>query len=397
MRKIRNFNVKGKRVLVRADLNSPVEKGVLVPSARIFAHARTVRELSDRGAMVVVLAHQGRRGENDFMGLEQHARYLHKATGKEVRFVDDVIGESARKAISHLKEGDVLLLDNVRLLPSETDQEDGDGQIVNALSPLFDYFVLDALSVAHRGHSSVIGFTRKLPSFAGDVLAAEVDAVERVKGSRDVTFIFGGSKVKDSFAVMEKWLASGRARKILVGGALSVLFLYADGKNVAGSLGYLEESGLMEHAAQAREMLGKYDGKISMPVDVGLANDSTRLDSAVEHVREGRIYDIGSKTMANYIEVINNSHAIVMNGPMGVYEMEQFSSGTRGILNAIAKCDAFSLLGGGHTLAAIEKFDIDKRYFSYVSLSGKALIEFMCGKELPGIKALDENEKTFDV
>jgi phosphoglycerate kinase len=266
---------------------------------------------------------------------------------------------------------------------------------VHHLSPLVDYFVLDALSVAHRKHSSVVGFTQTIPSFAGDVLAAEIEAVEMVRSCKDVSFIFGGSKVEDSFAVMKKWLSEGRARNVMVGGALSVLFLRAAGRSVGDSEKYLKDSGLEEHIGSAKELLGSYDGRIHLPVDVGLFHNNGRIDSGSDSIKHGQIWDIGPKTVERYIETINNSHCIVMNGPLGVYEVEKFASGTRSILEAIARSDAYSLLGGGHTITALERFGLEKKDFGYVSLSGKALIEYLCGKELPGITALNENEKKF--
>lgn len=279
------------------------------------------------------------------------------------------------------------------------------GEIVHHLAPLADYFVLDALSVAHRKHSSVVGFTKKVPSFAGDVLAAEVEAVDKVRHCKDVTFFFGGSKVSDSFAVMKKWLADGRAREVMVGGALSVLLLHASGKRVGDSLEYLKSSGLEERVPEARELLSRFQGRIVLPVDVGLSitekGDGAesgiirRLESDADSIQKGQIWDIGPKTVARYKEIIDNSHCIVMNGPAGVYEIEDFAAGTKALLEAIARCDAYSLLGGGHTITALERFGIDKKYFGYVSLSGKALIEYLCGKDLPGIAALNENEKLF--
>jgi len=395
MRKIADHDVKGKRIIVRADLNSPVENGKITGSARINAHAKTVKELSDRGASVIVLSHQGREGHDDFIGLEQHARLLHQKTGKDVIFVANVVGADAEAAIKRLRPGDVMVLDNVRFLPCETKHKDGLGEIVHHLTPLVDYFVLDALSVAHRKHSSVVGFTKTIPSFAGDVLAAEVEAVEKVRHSKDVTFIFGGSKVEDSFAVMKKWLSDGRAREVMVGGALSVLFLRAAGHGIGASADYLRDSGLDAHVPQAKEMLDMFDGKIHLPVDVGLSVGNERHDADAGKIDKGQIWDIGPRTVERYVEAINNSHCIVMNGPLGVYEVEAFSKGTKAVLEAVARCDAFSLLGGGHTITALERFGIDKKDFGYVSLSGKALIEYLCGKELPGLAALDENERKF--
>jgi phosphoglycerate kinase len=165
-------------------------------------------------------------------------------------------------------------------------------------------------------------------------------------------------------------------------------------------MGYLKDSGLLAHAPEAKEMLKQFDGKIVLPLDVGLSvpgadGSLQRVESPVSGIKKGQIWDIGPQTVARYVEAIDNSHCIVMNGPVGVYELDDFSKGTKALLEAISRCDAFSLLGGGHTITALEKLGIDKKYFGYVSLSGKALIEYLCGKDLPGIAALEENEKAF--
>lgn len=397
MRKIADYEVKGKKVLVRADFNCPIKDGKLIADTRIRAHASTIGELSSRGARVIVLSHQGRRGREDFLSLEEHTRILRRLLQRDILYVDDVIGERARKAICSLEDGQILVLDNVRHLKCETEHPVGEGELIYHVAPLADYYVLDALSVAHRKHSSVIGFSRHVPCFAGDVLAAELEAVDKVRHGKDVTFIFGGSKVDDSFAIMKKWLADGRAREVLVGGALSVLFLYASGRQVGDSLSYLEDSGLMGKVPEARALLDQFDGKIVLPIDVGLSINMQRHEADSGSIRKGQIWDIGSRTIERYREVINNSHCVVMNGPAGVYELEDFSHGTKALLETVAKSDSFSLLGGGHTVSAIERFGIDKRNFSYVSLSGKALIEYMCGQTLPGIAALEENEKRFSL
>jgi phosphoglycerate kinase len=397
MRRISDYEVLGKKVLVRADFNCPVKDGKLIGDTRIRAHSATIGELSDRGARVIVLSHQGRRGREDFTSLEEHARILHRLLKRDVIYVDDVIGERARKAIGALKDGQILILDNVRHLKCETEHPLGEGELVYHIAPLADYYVLDALSVAHRRHSSVVGFSKHVPCFAGDVLATELDAVDKVRHGKDVTFIFGGSKVEDSFAVMKKWLAEGRAREVLVGGALSVLFLYASGCPVGDSIGYLKDSGLMGKVPEAKSLLDEFDGKIVLPVDVGLSVDMKRIEADAESIRGGQIWDIGAKTIERYREIINNSHCVVMNGPAGVYELDEFSHGTKALLKTIADSDSFSLLGGGHTVSAIERFGLDKKNFGYVSLSGKALIEYMCGQTLPGIAALIENEQRFPV
>lgn len=405
MRRISDVEVKGKTILVRVDLNCPLEDGKIIADTRIRAHAVTIKELSDRGARVVLLTHQGRKGREDFISLEQHAKILHHIIHHPVIYVDSVVGERATKAIKALKDGEVLMLDNVRNLYCETEHPDGDGEIIHHLTPVSDYYVLDALSVAHRKHSSIVGFAKHLPCFVGDILAAEIEAVDKVKHGKDVTFIFGGSKVDDSFRIMKTWLKDGRAREVLVGGALSVLFIRAAGYQIAESEDYLRNSKLDEKIPEAKKMLDEFDGKIVLPVDVGLSlktprpdTDSIKLErreADLNAIDKGQIWDVGDKTIERYVHVINNSHYVVMNGPLGVYEVEEFSKGTKTILEAIARSDAFSLLGGGHTISAIERFGIDKKHFNYVSLSGKALMRYLCGEELPGLTALDENQKRF--
>ncbi len=395
MRKIFNYDVLGKTLFVRVDLNSPVENGKITGSARINAHAKTIKELSLRGAKVVVLSHQGRDGHLDFISLEQHAKLLHDILKQDVHYVDDVVGERAKKAIKNLQNGQILVLDNVRFLHCETHHSVDENELITHLSPLADYYVIDALSVAHRSHSSVVGFSKKIPCFAGDILASEIDAVSKVRHSHDVTFVFGGSKVDDSFAVMKKWLTEGRAREVLVSGALSVLLLYAKGHSVGDSYDYLKNSGLLTHVPDAKILLDQFGDKIILPVDVGLSVAMKRVECDADKIQAGQIWDIGEKTIKLFIDKINNASCIVMNGPAGVYELEDFSKGTNSLLRAVADCDAFSLLGGGHTITAIEKLNIDKKYFGYVSLSGKALIEYICGKSLPGLVMLDENELHF--
>lgn len=388
--------VRGKVILLRVDLNCPVENGKITGSSRISAHSKTIRELSERGAKVVILSHQGRKGHDDFIGLEQHSKLLEKLLDLPVTYIDQVVGPKSEDAIKNLKNGQIIILDNVRVLHCETEHPHGEGEIVAHLGPISDYYVLDALSVAHRKHSSVVGFSKRIPCFAGDVLAGEIEAVKTVSSSNDVTFIFGGSKVEDSFAVMKKWLEEGKAKKVLVGGALAVLLLKSNGNSIGNSEEYLNKSGLSKHVAEASEMLRKFSDRIVLPVDVGLNVHKQRVETDSQNISNGEIWDIGEKTIEEYKKHIRDSKVIVMNGPAGVYEMEAFSKGTKALLEAVSESKAFSLLGGGHTVTAIERFGIDKKKYGYVSLSGKALIEFLCGKTLPGIAALEESHKKFE-
>jgi len=394
MRRILDYDIKGKKVLIRVDFNCAVENGKIIPGERIEAHSQTVKKLAEKGAGVIVLAHQGRKDSEDFLHLDQYAELIEKYIGIPVRYIDDLTGEKAKKAIEEIKDGEVILLQNVRVRSDETSE---DGAVANALAPLVDYYVLDALSVAHRAHSSVVGFSKRIPAFYGEVLADEVRALESLKDVKDVTFLLGGSKVKDSFRMMKKWIEEGRARKFLSGGALSILFLKAKGYGLGDSEEYFREAELDEYLDDAEKLLKELGDKIEVPVDVGLKIDDERVESDSDKIERGQIFDIGEKTIEKYKKEIADSSAIVMNGPMGVYELEKFSKGTKGILDAISESKAYSLLGGGHTITAIKKLGIDKSGFSYVSLAGKALIDYLCGKELPGIKALEENEKNFSV
>lgn len=394
MRRISDYEVKGKKILVRVDFNCAIENGRIVPGDRIEAHSQTIKTLAEKGARVIVLAHQGRKDSEDFLHLDQHAKLIEKYIGIPVKYIDDLTGEVAKSAIGNVGDGEVIMLQNVRVRADETTE---DGAIVNALAPLVDYYVLDALSVAHRAHSSVVGFSNRIPSFYGDVLADEMKALESLKDINDVTFVLGGSKVKDSFGIMRKWLSDGRAKKFLAGGALSILFLKAKGYSLGDSEEYFEEAELDEYLEDARKLLEEHGGKIEVPVDVGLKVDDRRVECDADKIKEGQIFDIGRKTMEIYKKIIAESGAVVMNGPMGVYEIDEFAEGTRVVLQAIYDSKAYSLLGGGHTITALKKLGIGKEGFGYVSLAGKALIEYLCGKELPGINALDENEKKFSV
>lgn len=394
MRMISDYDVSGKKVLIRVDFNCAIENGRIVPGNRIEAHSQTIKKLAEKGARIIVLAHQGRKDSEDFLHLDQHAKLIERYIGIPVKYIDDLTGNVAKSAIANVGDGEVIMLQNVRVRADETTEN---GAIVNALAPLVDYYVLDALSVAHRAHSSVVGFSERVPSFYGDVLANEVKALESLKDVNDVTFLLGGSKVKDSFKIMRKWLSDGRAKKFLAGGALSILFLKAKGYSLGGSEEYFEEADLGEYLEDAKKVLDEFGDRIEIPADVGLKIDDERAECDSNKIKEGQIFDIGEKTIENYRKIISESSAVVMNGPMGVYELDKFSKGTKAVLDAISESKGYSLLGGGHTITAIKKLGIDKSGFSYVSLAGKALIEYLCGKELPGIKALEESEEKFKI
>lgn len=390
MREIEHFEVSGKRVVERIDINSPIDgKGDIVINPRIRRHAQSIKELSDRGAKVIVTAHQGRKGDEDFLSLEKHAGMIAGLTGKNVRFVPGTSGEEVEKEIARMKAGDILVLENTRMWENEEDNIH-ENPLTKVLAKNTDIYLLDAMSVAHREHASVVGLTKHVKSGVGFVLRNELTALQKMEGG-EVLLIIGGGKAKDSIRIMRTWLASGKASKVLLGGTVSVLFIYADGYRNEASKKYLEGEGLVPFLPEAKELLEKYRDRIFVPEDVALNLEGKRVESRVDALGEGPILDIGEETIEKYSEEIFNTKKILINGPMGVYEMPQFETGTRKILEAIADSKAFSLVGGGHTISAIEKFRIPEEKFGYVSLSGKALIQYLSGKELPALKALKES------
>lgn len=392
-----SFDFSGKTVFVRADLNLPVdEKTLLVEKGeRVAGHAKTIRELSDKGARVVVLAHQGRKGDYDCISLSQHAILLGEEVKKPVMFVDDVCGEKAKGKIKSLKNGEILLLENVRFLDDETKyktiEENAKAEIVKNLSPLCDFFVLDAFSVAHRAQASVVGFYQK-PVVAGRVMEKELGALGRLKDpARPAVFVFGGAKPDDSLCIMEKWLFDGKMDYALTCGLLGNLFILASGKELGKSVEALREKKAIEHLTKARELLSKYPSKILFPSDVAVLVGKKRKEIPISSLPfNSDIMDIGKKTARAYCKKIKSAKTVLMNGPAGVYEQKEFAYGTKALLKAIEQSKAFSVFGGGHTLSAIEKFKINRKKLGYLSLAGKALIEYLAGQELPGVKILSK-------
>ena len=393
-----NYNFKGKTAFVRVDLNSPVDEQTLAveKGERISGHAETVRDLSDLGARVVVLAHQGRKGDYDCISLSQHALLLGGEVKKPVKFVDDVCGQKAKDAIRALKDGDILLLDNVRFLDDETKyktiEENAKATLVKELSPYCDVFVLDAFSAAHRAQASIVGFYKK-PVVAGRVMERELTALGKLREpAHPAVFIFGGAKPDDSIVIMENWLCEGKIDCALTCGVLGELFILASGKELGKTLEFLKEKKAIDYLPKARELLEKYKGKILFPQDVAVDEAGKRKEIGIAALpSKESIMDIGKKTMKEYEARIAGAKTVMMNGPAGVYEKPEFEYGTRALLKAIEASKAFSVFGGGHTLSALEKFKIDRAKLGYVSLAGKAFIEYLSGETLPGVKIVEDN------
>ncbi len=383
---IDDFDFLGKRVLLRVDINSPVVSGVVQDSPRIKAHSETIKDLMSKEARIIILAHQGRPGDKDYTGLEQHSRLLSRHVGKEIKFVDDVYGEKALEEIRKLKNGEALLLDNVRSVKEEMEklkpEEFAETAYIKALSSEADVFVSDAFSVAHRAQASVVGFT-KMPRIAGRVMEKELNALEKIdKAEKPLTFIFAGAKPEDRLELIEK--RRDEVGHVLTGGILANIFLIARGHK----LGKSEEIINKEYSEFLPKAVQLLNDKIKTPIDFAVDDNGRREISLEELPVDKNIEDIGSKTIDKYRKIIKESKTIVLGGTMGVIEKKDMQKGTIEILKAVADSNAFSLIGGGHAGEAIEEFGIKKDDFSYVSLAGGALVAYLAGKKLPGVEIL---------
>lgn len=370
IRTLSSFNLANKRVLLRLDLNTEIIKGKAQLSERMKAHKQTLDELKKKKAITVILAHQGRPGDEDFTDLSQHAKLI------KVKFVPDIIGQKAISAIKALKPGEVLLLDNVRKLKEEFDGTENNN-LVRTLAPLFDIYINDAFSVSHRAQTSVTGFPKVLPCGMGRVMEAEVKSLEKIN-LKNTLFILGGTKPKENISILEN------NSDILTCGIFGQLCTIAKGANLGAQNKFLEEK-----IKEFVPMLKPFTAKVQTPIDFAVKVNGKRKNlSLKEFPSEYEIFDIGPQTQKLYVEKIKKAKSIFMKGVAGYCEEKQFQQGTNSILKAIANSKAFSVVGGGHTSDAINKLKINKKMFGYISLSGGALDEYVAGKMLPGLEAL---------
>jgi phosphoglycerate kinase len=388
-----DFPIDNQRILVRVDINSPMDpNGKILDDKRFRGHLPTLRDLED--ARVVLMAHQSRAGKKDFTTLEAHARRFSQLLHREVTYVDDIFGSHARESIKAMKPGDVILLENTRFYSEENinrpPEEHAKSHMVKQLYPLFDLFVNDAFAVSHRSHLSVVGFTEVLPSAAGRLMEKEIDSLDMgVRGNEHPSiFVLGGTKADDSIKVIQNVFNRGGVDQVLVTGVVATVFQMAAGINV-GEKNREFVAGLdyADQVAIAKDLLDKNPGKIVFPQDVALDKDGERLDVAMEKIPSDlQIADIGLETIVDFSKKIKEAKIVVLNGTAGIFENEKFALGTTEILKAATE-SGFSIAGGGHTSAAIEELGLESK-FSHVSTGGGASISYLSGDLLPGIEAL---------
>ena len=405
------FDVQGKTVLCRVDMNQPVDRATdtLKSVQRITACAPTIRELSDKGAKVVLLAHQGSDIEyQNFYCTRPHAKVLTDLLGREVKWIDDVCGPAAREAIRALKDGEILLLDNVRFCSEEqtlfelklclTHEQQAKTQVVEKLAPLADLYVCDAFAAAHRDQPTLCGFEQVLPSAMGRLFEREYCVVSELMEAPEhpCTFVLGGSKISDAFMMMETVLSSGAADTILTGGLVGQILLASQGVEIgSGTLGFIEKSGYAEFIEKAKGFYSKYADRIVLPVDLAQVVDGARSEAKVGEIpADFDAMDIGSETAARYREIILNSKTVFANGPVGVFEKPESELGTKVLFTAMAETEGYTVVGGGDSVTAAKQYNVTDK-LGYICTGGGALIRFLTGEELPVVKALRHAAKAF--
>ncbi|NLX85933.1 MAG: phosphoglycerate kinase [Clostridiales bacterium] len=386
---VRDVEVAGKKVMVRCDFNVPIDdRGNITDDTRIVASLPTIEFLLERGAKVILMSHLGRpKGKvDDKFSLRPVARRLAELLDTEVLMADDVVGEDARQKASILKQGQVMLLENVRFHKEETENDPG---FAKKLAEMADVFVNDAFGAAHRAHASTAGITAFLPAVAGFLIEKELKALGQAlqDPARPFTAILGGAKVSGKIGVISNLL--DRVDNLLIGGGMSYTFFKAKGLNVGNSL--LEED-YIETAAAALEAAKRKGVNLVLPSDVVVAssfdNDADHYTVDAEGIPDDYMgLDIGEKTIGVYRDIILKSATVVWNGPMGAFEMPTFARGTREIADAMSRCGGTPIVGGGDSAAAVSQMGYEDK-MTHVSTGGGASLEFLEGKELPGIASL---------
>ncbi len=387
---MKDIDVKGQRVFVRVDFNVPMADGAITDETRIRAAIPTIEYLVEQGAKVILASHLGRpKGEvKEDMRLTAVGIRLAELMGKPVTKLDESIGQAVEEAVANMQDGDILLLENVRFHAGE---EKNDPTLAQQFAQLADIYVNDAFGAAHRAHASTEGIAKHIPAVSGFLMQKELDVLGKALSNPEHPFtaIIGGAKVKDKIGVIESLLE--KVDHLIIGGGLSFTFIKAQGHDIGKSL--LEEDKI-ELAKSFIEKAKAKGVQLHMPVDAVVANEFSQ-DAETQIVDVDAIpadwmgLDIGPKTAANYAEVIKNSKLIIWNGPMGVFEIDKFANGTKTVADAMATTAGYTVIGGGDSAAAVEKFEVADK-MDHISTGGGASLELMEGKELPGIVALND-------
>lgn len=395
-----NFNIKGKIVGLRVDINSPIINNKVVLNERITEHSKTLKELLDKGAKVVLLAHQGRFGKDDCISLKEHCKLISKIIKKDITFQENFNPIDIQTNIRKLKNGEVLMLENLRFLKEEENPTRINNR-VKFLEKFFDFYCFDAFSVSHRDQSSVT-LINKIPVFAGRVMEKEIKGLNNIEDAKSPRiFLFGGSKPDDLIELMESALKNDKVDQILLTGVIGEVALHIKGYYLGEKLKVLENNGFLNSKSRLKNLLIKYPTKIFAPFDVAVYNKNSRVEIKVDYMKDYLtnnnilIQDIGSKTITMYSKLIEKAGSVYIKGPAGNFEERaEFGFGTKKLFEAATKNtnSPFTYAGGGHTITAAKMYGVLNK-LSYISLAGGALVHFLSGQTLPGIKTLENSFK----
>ncbi len=387
-----DFDLKGKTVYLRVDLNCPIDPETMEISGtkRIEEATETLKALSE--AKVVVASHQGRVGNKDYIGMDKHAKVLEKLMNKKVKYVEDVIGEAAQNAIKNLEDGEILLLDNLRLCAEEnyefTLENAAKTIMVTRLSKLFDFCVLDCFPSAHRTHPSIVGFPQVIHSCAGRIVEKEVENLGQIMTVTKAphVIVLGGSKVPDRLVAIKKLIENGRADHVLLTGLIANVFMRAQAR-IKSPLGIKREE---EVVAKAHALIGEYPDVFATPVDIAIDKDGERVEMDVREMGKGdKIYDLGPKTVEYYSKLIAGAGTVFISGPAGFFEKENFSFGTKELLSSVANSMATTIVSGGHLTTALKQQGLADK-INHISTAGGALVRYLAGEKLPMIESLEQ-------
>lgn len=392
-----DFDLKGKTVLLRVDMNCPIDPATdeISGAKRIEEAIETIKALSN--SKVVVVSHQGRVGNTDYIGMEQHAKTLEKLLGKKITYVQDVMGALAQTEIKKMKDGDIILLDNLRFCAEENYEfspEDASNTVmVKRLGKLFDLCVLDSFPSAHRAHPSLVGFSYIMPACAGKIVEREVRKLDEILtvAKAPHVIVLGGSKITDRLEAIKMLIERGRADQILLTGLIGNIFMRAQAR-IKYSFGIKGEE---EAVAKAHALMGEYPDVFFTPVDVAINKDGQRLELDVRELNKGdQIYDLGPKTIEHYSRIISSAGTVFISGPAGFFENEKFSYGTKSLLEAVANSMATTIVSGGHLTSALKKYGLAEK-ITHISTAGGALVLYLTGEKLPMIQSLESAAQRF--
>lgn len=386
MKTIDDVELESKNIVLRTDLNLPVEDGEPQETVRFKRYLKTIEEISERGGRTVVIAHQGRPARKDFLSLEQHAEILSENLDQEVKFVQTFFGPQLGDAIASMQDGDVVMLENIRFLSEELQnvgpERHSQDYFVQNMAKYFDVFVEDAFSTAHRSHGSIVGFMPLLETCAGKIMERELESCQKIRDDLDnPTLVLGGEKPTDIIGMIKQMI--DRIDKVILGGVPGELALMIEGNQLGEKAEWIEEHGFNSGINELEKILNDHEDKIVTPDDVISESGNYKPGEVPE---DEMVWDIGEATRRKYVEAIEKADSVLMKGPMGAFE--EYPEGSKAIVDAVAMNTNFTVIGGGHTSSLVQRFNHDLKEFSHVSIAGGAFVRFMSGEDLAAVKAL---------